>query len=69
MKQDELSILTADGTRLPVHDGFEVFSDPAYYDMWCLRPVGEKSFDQTIHFALLKDAVYASHVVAAWMNK
>ncbi|WP_306147272.1 hypothetical protein [Roseibium sp. MMSF_3361] len=63
-----MSILTADGTRLSAHEDFEVFSDPAYYDMWCLRPVGEKAFNQTIHFALLKDAVYASHVVAAWMT-
>lgn len=51
------------------HPMFEVFSDASYYDLWCLRPVGSKSFNETIHFAKRRDAVYASHVVAEWMNK
>lgn len=51
------------------HPDFEVFSDASYYDMWCLRPIGNKSFNETLHFALKKDAVFASHVVASWMDK
>lgn len=51
------------------HPDFEVFSDPAYFDMWCLRPIGNRSFDETIHFNMRGDAVNASLVVAAWMKK
>ncbi|QFT69683.1 hypothetical protein FIU93_23060 [Labrenzia sp. THAF35] len=51
------------------HPDFEVFSDEAYFGMWCLRPIGNRSFDETIHFNMRGDAVNASHVVAAWMKK
>lgn len=32
-----------------VRDGYEVFLDPAYYDMWCVRPVGSRDFNDTVH--------------------
>ena len=46
------------------HEGFEVIRDAAYYDMWCLRPKGSRSFNDTIHFSNAKQAVHASHVIA-----
>lgn len=32
-------------------DGFEMFSDPSYYDMICLRPEGSREFSNTVHVA------------------
>jgi hypothetical protein len=37
---------------------WEVFLDESYYDMWCVRPVGDRDFEspQSFHFALKEDA-------------
>ena len=48
------------------HDDYEVFSDPSYFDMWCLRPSGSKDFNLTMHFMNEKQANHASHVAAHW---
>lgn len=37
---------------------WEVFSDGAYYDLWCVRPVGDCSFGspRSFHFQTKVDA-------------
>lgn len=35
------------GAMVPV--GWETFSDPSYYDMWCVRPVGSRTFGEGFH--------------------
>jgi len=30
-------------------DEWECFSDPAYYDMWCVRQVGSRTFGEGFH--------------------
>lgn len=37
---------------------WEVFHDPAYYDMWAVRPVGDTDMNspQLFHFAVERDA-------------
>lgn len=37
---------------------WEVFCDLGYYDMWAVRPVGDRDFDspQLFHFATQPDA-------------
>lgn len=46
---------------------FEIFSDPSYYDMWALRPVGVRDFNNTLHFNTMKDAQFAAQVIGNWM--
>ncbi len=43
-------------------NGCEVFSDPCFYDMWVVRPVGCKSFNETLHFP---DRATAKHAAQA----
>lgn len=31
-------------------EGFEVFCDSSYYDLWAAREIGNKSFYHTAHF-------------------
>ena len=31
------------------YKGYEIFSDPAYFDMVCIRKTGSKNFNETIH--------------------
>lgn len=50
------------------HPNFEVFSDAAYFDMWCLRPNQNKSFNESVHFQTRKEAVHASYAIANWMG-
>lgn len=45
----------------------EVFEDRMYYDQWCVRPEGSKSFYDTIHFDTEKDALVAQHVIEKWI--
>jgi hypothetical protein len=28
---------------------WECFSDPSYFDMWCVRPVGSRDFGEAVH--------------------
>lgn len=37
---------------------WEVFHDPSYWDMWAVRPVGDRCFNspQLFHFAKREDA-------------
>lgn len=44
---------------------YEVFADPSYYDLWAVRPVGEQSFNATIHAASHADAEAIATALAA----
>jgi hypothetical protein len=46
----------------------EMFIDHAYYDMWCVKPVGMKDFNQTLHFNTEKEAGYALQTIEKWFN-
>ena len=35
------------------YKGYEIFSEPAYFDMVCIRKTGSKNFNETIHVDLL----------------
>jgi len=37
---------------------WEIFNDMSYFDMWCVRPEGDKDFNslRSFHFALKQDA-------------
>ena len=41
-----------------VRAGWEMFSDPSYYDMWAVREVGDRSFEspRLFHFVFREDA-------------
>ena len=47
-------------------DGFEVFCDASYYDMWCVRPSGNRDFNQTIHFHDEASVIHATHAISSW---
>lgn len=38
-------------------EGWEIFCDPCYYDMWAVRPVGCRSFTETKHFPTRSEAI------------
>jgi len=46
----------------------EMFLDPSYYDMWCVRPVEMRDFNQSLHFATEKEAGYAMQTIEKWFN-
>ncbi|MEP3669329.1 MAG: hypothetical protein ABJN42_21635 [Roseibium sp.] len=46
---------------------FEIFCDPSYYDMWCLRPKGSRDFNATVHFGTEVEAKRASEALVTWM--
>lgn len=47
----------------------EMFIDPAYYDMWCVKPVDMKDFGATLHFNTEKEAGYAKQSIEKWITK
>jgi hypothetical protein len=46
----------------------EMFIDHAYYDMWCVKPVGMRDFNATLHFNSEKEAGYAMQTIEKWFN-
>ena len=38
------------------YKGYEIFSDPAYFDMVCIRKNGSKNFNETIHVNSVQEA-------------
>lgn len=44
--------------REEINMKWEMFCDPAYYDMWAVRPVGDKNFnsEKLFHFNLKDEA-------------
>jgi hypothetical protein len=47
----------------------EVFEDRMYFDQWCVRPEGSKSFNDTIHFVRKIDALMAMRVIESWIEQ
>ena len=45
---------------------YETSQDPSYFNMWCVRPVGGKDFNLTLHFDSEEDANHAIKVLEAW---
>ena len=37
---------------------FECFSDPAYFDMWAVRDIENRSFNEVVHVVDKKEAEY-----------
>ena len=37
---------------------FECFSDPAYFDMWAVRDIENRSFNEAVHVVDKKEAEY-----------
>lgn len=42
-------------------NGYEVFRDAAFYDLWAARKIGVRHFSETVHFDSHKDAVAWTH--------
>ena len=49
-------------------DKLEMFIDPSYYDMWCVKPKKVKDFNLTLHFDTEKEAGYSKQVIEKWME-
>lgn len=49
-----------------LYKGYELFFDPAYYDMVCVRPIGSTDFNDTLHFPTME---HAKHIVDKWLIK
>jgi hypothetical protein len=47
----------------------EIFLDSAYYDMYCLRWIGDKQFESTIHFKTKEEAEHARFLILEWYNQ
>lgn len=44
-------------------NGYELFSDSAYYDMIAVRPVGNRNFADAVHFDTMEKAInYANSI-------
>jgi peptidyl-tRNA hydrolase len=48
---------------------FETFSDPCYFDMWCVRKTGDKDFDMTVHVMSKLQAEHAKRVIEEWVKQ
>lgn len=46
----------------------EVFIDPCYYDMWCVKPEHQKNFNATLHFDTEKEALFAKQCIEIWLQ-
>lgn len=49
-------------------DDFQIFSDPSYYGMWCLKPKKIRDFNYTIHFSDQRTAEHALEVILEWFK-
>ena len=47
----------------------EVFCDPSYFDMWCVRDVHDKDFNHTIHVNSKETANHAKLLIENWVKK
>jgi len=48
---------------------FEIFNDPCYFDMWCVRKTGDKDFDMTVHVMSKLQAEHAKRVIEEWVKQ
>lgn len=44
-------------TERYILDDYEMFIDPCYYDMWAVRPIGNRNFNDAIHVVNEKEAL------------
>ena len=49
-------------------EDFEIFIDPSYYDMWCLKPKKSRNFDLTLHFSNEREANHALYTILEWFK-
>lgn len=49
-------------------DDFEIFIDPSYYDLWCLKPKTCRNFDLTLHFTHRREAEHALATILEWFK-
>ncbi len=42
-------------------EGYEVFCDHSYYDLWAARKIGVRKFEETAHFETQEDAIRWTH--------
>lgn len=47
-------------------DDFEIFTDPCYFDMWCLKLKSSKDFNNTLHFTKENEARHALQTILNW---
>lgn len=50
------------------HFELEVYHDPSYYDMWAVRPVGERNFTRILHFRSENEARWAAQTIKLWFD-
>ena len=48
---------------------FEIYSDPCYFDMWCVRSAEDKRFVMSIHLTKRSDAEHAKCVIEEWVKQ
>jgi hypothetical protein len=48
---------------------FEIFNNPNYFDLWCVRKAGDKDFDMTIHVATKAQAEHIKNVAESWVKQ
>jgi hypothetical protein len=41
---------------MEIYKGYELFNDAAYFDMICIRKIGSKNFNETIHVSTVEEA-------------
>ena len=46
----------------------EVFNDPCYFDMWCVRCTEDRDFNATMHFLRQEQAHHAKAVLSHWFD-
>ena len=46
----------------------EIFYDPCYFDMWCVRDSATKDFNMTLHFSSTEHAEHAKAVIEEWIR-
>ena len=45
---------------------YEIFQDPSYYDMYCVRAIDDRDFEHTLHFLKKEEALHAKEVLEIW---
>lgn len=46
---------------MDIAEGYEVFCDRCYYDLWAARAVGVRNFYETAHFPTREAAIAWTH--------
>ncbi len=40
-----------------MNNEYEIFCDPSYYDMWCVKKIKDRNFNNTKHFITENEAI------------